>query len=559
METSEEAHMSTAEHPTPGEVEGGVTDRGSSGELRPGELVADRYVIERVIGCGGHGAIHRGRHRELDLPVAIKVLSVGGHTRSHRELAQRFLREAKITARIRHRNVLSVHDTGRLGDGSPFIVMELIEGEDLERRILRGPLSIAAIVDIARQMFAGLTAIAEAGVLHRDVKPANVMLHRQADGEVLLKLVDFGIARSRADLQRLTVTGAIVGTPHYMSPEQLRGEALDARADMYAASAVLYEATTGRPPFEGAATALVIGQILSKAPAPVRTLRPDCPEGLARVIERGLARKRSERPSHPMEVVAALDALVRESGLPARALAWAGDPGVALAAPIDLARRRLHTPTPPNVTDPPDGPLPISPMEDPVPPLEPERPDHIEDPPPQAPPRKARRRLLAAGAVMLSLVLYLAIGGARSESPAAVVRRAAPSLANESTLATTLAPAVAPSVPAAPDVEQLLQQGLEALARGELDAALSHYRAASQLDPGSAEAQRGRGIAAARAGLDDEAITALERYLALAPDASDAERVRVRLSGVRASRSARLVETASPPRAPRGVRRRIAR
>jgi len=507
-------------------------------DLRAGDIVADRYVIDGVIGSGGHGAIHRARHRDLDLPVAVKVLHVGGTTGPHLELVQRFQREARIAARIRHRNVLSVHDTGKLPDGSPFIVMELIEGDDLEHRIARAPISIPAIVDLGRQLFSALAAITEAGVLHRDVKPANVMLHRESDGQMLLKLVDFGIARSRAEIEKLTHTGAIVGTPHYMSPEQLRGEPLDARADMYAASAVLYEAITQRPPFDGAATALVIGQILSAPLTPIRSLRPECPEKLAKLVERGLSRKRADRPSHPMEVVALLDGIVRAEGLAAGALAWAGDPGRTHTAPLDLARRRMHAPNTPPVEEP--GESPVVPIEEPEPGLEPERPDHIVDPPPQAPPRKALRRGVAVVAIAACALLgMLAMRGPEpiAADVAAPVALAAPPTPVATTATTTT------SAPR-PQIDVLLDQGLEALARGEVDAALVHYRAAVIADPTRAEAQRGRGIAAVRAGLDDEAIAAYEAYLSLAPDASDAERIRDRLTAARARRSARLTSTA---------------
>jgi serine/threonine protein kinase len=512
-----------------------LSDDSASHDLQPGDIVSDRYVIDHIIGCGGHGAIHRARHRELDLPVAVKVLHLGGPEHVPNELAQRFVREAKLAAQVRHRNVLSVHDTGRLPDGSPYIVMELIEGADLEARIARGPLSIPAIVDLGRQLFSGLTAIAEANVLHRDVKPANVMLHREMDGQVLLKLVDFGIARSRAELERLTVTGAIVGTPHYMSPEQLRGEVLDARADMYAASAVLYEALTGRPPFDGEATALVIGQILSATATPVRTLRPDCPEALEAIVMKGLARKRADRPSHPMQVVAALDALARAESLPTGALAWTGDVGLSPTMALDLSRRRVHTPNRPPVEEP-EGPVLPVPIEEPDPALEPERPDRIDDPPPQMPPRRAGWRPFALGATAIAGLA--AVAWAMPAPAPTAAEPPAPSSVERVALVSAVTPVSAAATQS--ETERLLQQGLEALARGEVDAALAHYRAAAEASPERVEAQRGRGVAAARAGLDDEAIAAYERYLAMAPDASDAERVRERLADLRTHRSERL-------------------
>jgi len=228
-------------------------------------LLAGRYRMVRTIGVGGQASVHRAVHAHLDLPVAIKVFHLDGYSPLDAQAAgQRFLREARMAARARHRNVLAVHDTGQTPDGSPFLVMELIEGEDLAVRISRGPLGIAAVIDLGRQLFAALAAINAAGVLHRDVKPANVMQHAEPDGQMLVKLVDFGIARERLSADRLTSVGAVVGTPHYMAPEQLRREDLDARADLYAACTVLYEAATGQPPFDGESTALVVARRRSR-------------------------------------------------------------------------------------------------------------------------------------------------------------------------------------------------------------------------------------------------------------------------------------------------------
>jgi eukaryotic-like serine/threonine-protein kinase len=482
-------------------------------------MVADRYRIEHTIGAGGNGAVHRAVHVGLDLPVAIKVLLL--HACSPEDATQhvlRFSREARTTAGIRHRNILSVHDSGALDDGSLYLVMELIDGEDLEQRLRRGRLALPAVVDLGRQLFAALTAIAEAGVLHRDVKPANLMLRREADGQVLMKLVDFGIARTNIGEQRLTVTGVIIGTPHYMPPEQLRGEDLDLRSDLYAACAVLYEATTGRPPFDGPSAPLVIGQILGGRLTPVRELRPECPEGLAQLIERGLARNRDDRPAHPLELVAALDHEARAAGLPTGALAWADEPtpsGVHahVGAPLRAGRvspTRAHT-TGDAVADTEEGPhgsLRASTA-------------------PRAGPARWSRRGLAA---MLALAVVggglVAAGGHYAAAAAEPVAPTAPA---------TLA--VADTTAA---VDALLDSGLEALARGEVEVALTHYRAATVADPNRPEAARGRGLAAARAGLSDEAIGAFERYLSLAPDAADGERVRDRLEVERTRRRAEI-------------------
>ncbi len=491
--------------------------------LAPGTIIAGRYLVEAPIGIGGHGAVHRAVHLALDLPVAVKVLGLSALAAPVQyHLAQRFAREARTIARIRHRNVLAVHDTGVLPDGSPYLVTELIEGDDLEHHIAWAPLGIPAVVDLGRQLFAALTAIAEAGVLHRDVKPANVMLRRESDEHVLLKLIDFGIARGPDEGARLTVSGQILGTPHYMAPEQLRGERLDVRVDLYAACAVLYEALTGRPPFDGSTAPVVIGKILGAPLAPIRDTRHDCPEELARLVQRGLAKKRSDRHPHPIAVVAQLDAIAHSLGLPTGGLAWADDGPACDTPPLALSRQRAKTP-PDGAPRPPDEePDPLEPEND-EPPM-PELPGHIQDPPPE---HTAVRVVRAAGLLVLSLLavaltLFL-FGSETSPDDASVVS------------ATAAPPRV---VASAVDATPLLVMGLEALARGDVDSALTSYRAACAADPTRPEAHRGRALAASRAGLDEEAIVAFERYLALAPGAPDTEHVEERMRTLRARRDA---------------------
>jgi serine/threonine-protein kinase len=327
-----------AEETQPETTSEGRVEDPPSGRVRrtsaaPGDVVGDRYRIDGPIASGGHGTIHRAVHVELGVPVAIKV--VHASQSGEPELIRRLAREARIAARVHHRNVLSVHDAGRLADGSPYLVMDLVDGEDLERRLGRGRLSIPAVVDLGRQLFSALTAIADAGVIHRDVKPANVMLHREADGAMLVKLLDFGIAHAEEETERVTQSGGVIGTPHYMSPEHLRGDELDARTDTYSAAAVLYEATTGHPPFDASATSIVVARILADTPEPIRTLRPDCPARLAHLIERAMSRGCEDRPAHPLELVAAFEELARAERLPTGAFAWLDE-----TPPIELTRPR---------------------------------------------------------------------------------------------------------------------------------------------------------------------------------------------------------------------------
>jgi serine/threonine-protein kinase len=468
--------------------------------LEPGRLIGGRYEIGHRIGAGGHGAVYRGRHVALDLPVAIKVIAVDASMRD--EVVARFVREARTVAQVRHRNVLDIHDAGQLEDGSPYLVTELIEGADLEQRIRMGPLSVATVVDLGRQIFSALAAIAQAGIVHRDIKPANVMLRREADGHVHATLIDFGIARNQSEVSRLTATGTILGTPHYMSPEQLRGEGLDARADLYAACTVLYEALTGVPPFDGETAPVVIGKILATELPPIATHRADCPEDLRELIERGLSRDPNDRPPHPLEVGVLLDRIAHHENLPSGPLAWREDamfsaPGVILKREMDRVSGIDSTAMVPAMT----APFPLSPRKAGT----------------VASPTGPSRRWMAFAAVMAVLLTgsaWMAVaGGDNASAPSAVVDPA--------------------------EVDASLAAGLQALARGENDAALEHYRAAVELDAGRTEAHRGRGLAAAHAGFGDEAIRALERYLALAPDAADAGRIRDRLRQLRAHRASR--------------------
>jgi eukaryotic-like serine/threonine-protein kinase len=489
--------------------------------LEPGRLIAGRYELGQRIGEGGNGAVYRGRHVGLDLPLAIKVipplvtLMDGEGTPSaplRAELLTRFVREARTAARVRHRNVLHIHDAGQLEDGSPYLVTELIEGSDLEQWLRKGPLSIAALVDLGRQVFSALSAIAAAGIVHRDIKPANLMLRREADGHVHVTLIDFGIARDRVDEARLTVTGAILGTPHYMAPEQLRGETLDARADLYAACTVLYEALTGRAPFDGESTPVVIGKILAADFVPIAEARPGCPEALAALIERGLGRDRTRRPSGPLEVCAELERIAYHEGLETGALAWA-EPNMQ-----PLTGRLLDRP--PTNADPAET-WSASQQAVTTPAVAPAR-------------RRWARRAVITG-IAAAALSFVPLSADRPRMREVVEESLAPAVAE------ALAPVAAPmAVPAAEApraaAERHLEAGLAALARGEMELALENYRAAVALDDTLPQAHRGRGLAAARAGLDDEAIRSLERYLSLSPDAPDADRIRARARTLREHR-----------------------
>ena len=276
-------------------------------------LLAGRYELHDRIGRGGMATVYRGRALALDRPVAIKVLD---DERGHRDdgLA-RFIAEARTTARVRGPNVVEVLDFGTTAEGVVYLVMELLDGEDLRQTLRRqGPLPWFVVQGIMLQICAGLSAIHAGGVIHRDLKPANCFCVPMED-DVRIKLLDFGIA-TRPGLRehnadRPTEDGRVVGTPEYMSPEQARDEAIDQRSDVYAAGIILGEMLTGRVPFEGrTATAVIAKQIYERAP------------------------KLRELAEHPLEIPASVEAIYAKAldKHPAGRFSSAAELGRAIAA-----------------------------------------------------------------------------------------------------------------------------------------------------------------------------------------------------------------------------------
>jgi eukaryotic-like serine/threonine-protein kinase len=291
-------------------------------ELQPGTCIHGKYTVLGVLGHGGFAVVYDAQHDGLGRRVAIKVL----HLRHDTPLAllERFRREARISAMVRHPNVLEVYDTGELADGSPYLVMERVNGENLAALLQRGPLPVATAVEITRQLLLGLSAIADEGIVHRDIKPDNLMLHDSGDGMPIVKLVDFGISK-RVGIEpqaRLTCHGALVGTPQYMSPEQIRGEEIDIRTDIYATGAVLYEALGGRAPHQSASFSELVVSVLNGQPRPLRELRPNCPVELQRIVLKALSRQRTDRYASPRELLEALEQLVEDYDLPRGAAAF---------------------------------------------------------------------------------------------------------------------------------------------------------------------------------------------------------------------------------------------
>jgi len=268
-----------------------------------GALLAERYEIIRRIGEGGMGAVYEARHSIIGKRVAIKVLLE--KFLENEELIARLLQEARLASSIGHQNIVDVTDFGTTRDGRAFVVMEFLEGEPLSELIMRdAPLPVERSLAIVKQAASALAAAHAKGIVHRDVKPENVYLVRRGDLD-FVKVVDFGVSkavRSReeagSEWQRLTRTGAVLGTPLFMSPEQAGGsEDVDERADIWATALILYECLTGELPFRGNNYLGVVAQIQNKEVQPPSALRPELgiPPAVDRVLMRGLEKDRTRR------------------------------------------------------------------------------------------------------------------------------------------------------------------------------------------------------------------------------------------------------------------------
>jgi len=270
-------------------------------EPKPGLLVVDKYRVDEVIGEGGMGIVVAATHVGLGQRVAMKFLLP--EARRSTEVVERFLREARIAARVKSEYVARVNDVGTVeGDGTPFLVMEHLEGDDLGVILRRdGPLSVEDACEITLQACEALAEVHAAGIVHRDLKPSNLFVTRRADGAPCVKLLDFGISKltdagDEGDDPALTATSTIMGSPAYMSPEQLRStKEVDARTDVWSLGAVLYEAVTGRGAFRRETVPQVCAMIASENPEPPSSLRADLPPPLEHAILGCLVKAPAER------------------------------------------------------------------------------------------------------------------------------------------------------------------------------------------------------------------------------------------------------------------------
>ncbi|MEZ6061711.1 MAG: serine/threonine-protein kinase [Planctomycetaceae bacterium] len=277
-----------------------------------------RYEVERIIGSGGMGIVLKGFDTELHRVVAIKVLKP--HLAHNGAARRRFAREAQSAAAVVHEHVIPIHDVLTDGD-TPYLVMQFVAGNSLQHRVdERGPLDAREVVRIARQAAAGLAAAHAQGVVHRDVKPANILLEESVD-RVLIS--DFGLART-VDDATLTRTGVVAGTPHYMSPEQAAGKPVDHRSDLFSLGSVIYFMCTGRPPFRADHALAILNRICHDEPRPVDEVNTEVPPELADVVDRLLSKNPAKRFRDANEVEQQLEQiLVRlQNGTSARRPRW---------------------------------------------------------------------------------------------------------------------------------------------------------------------------------------------------------------------------------------------
>lgn len=287
--------------------------------VRPGDTLLGKYQVERVLGQGGMGVVVAVRHLGLGELFAMKLL-VPGALRVP-ELVERFLREARSAARLKGEHVTRVHDVGQLEDGSPYMVMEHLEGVDFKGLLKRkGPISPRDAVHYLAQAAEAVAEAHAAGIVHRDLKPANLFLIQRANGTPCVKVLDFGIAKLMhgvGDEAGLTATGVLLGSPLYMAPEQMvRSKKVDGRADIWALGVTLYELLTGVSPFKGKTMPEIVANVLQEDPPAPSTKIPAVPQELDALVARCLRKSASERFQTANELVEALRDMETSLGNP---------------------------------------------------------------------------------------------------------------------------------------------------------------------------------------------------------------------------------------------------
>lgn len=288
-----------------------------------GTILDNKYRIEEKIGEGGMGRVYRATHIHMDHTVAVKILH--SHLSSDQTALERFRREARAAAQLHHPNAVAVTDFGvTMNDRVAYLVMEFLDGLDLRQRIdKQRQLDCEETCSIVQQICSALDAAHSNGIIHRDLKPDNIWLFKSADGVERVKVLDFGIAKlqSTTEMIKLTQQGVIVGTPHYMSPEQCSGEELDARSDLYSLGVIIYEMLTGWVPFQAPTPIAVAIKHATQKPDPPRKLRADIPNDVEAVVMRALEKKQQDRQSSALELAQEFEGALWAAGMRPKLLA----------------------------------------------------------------------------------------------------------------------------------------------------------------------------------------------------------------------------------------------
>ncbi len=326
------------------EIEPTVPDREmpTPRQIEPGDVIADKYIVDRTIGMGGMAQVVVARHRQLGKLVAIKL--VHPSTLDDDETIQRFKREALTTASLLGEHIVRVHDVGETDEGVPYMIMDYLEGQDLRSILLeRGVLPIADVFGYGMQACEAFAEAHDAGIIHRDIKPANLFLANVPGKKPSIRVLDFGVAKGRVGTSfasKITMVGSAVGTPRFMAPEQLdEASEIDGRTDVWGLGATLYQLATGKPPFDGKGFTMLARGILREEPIAPEALRPEIGRALSHVILRCLRKRPSERFANMRDLSAALQQAMETSGLrviPAGLPQWVTAP-IAEVPPATVA------------------------------------------------------------------------------------------------------------------------------------------------------------------------------------------------------------------------------
>jgi serine/threonine protein kinase len=315
-------------------------------ELREGTVLAGKYRVDRVLGSGGMGMVVAAHHLGLDTRVAVKLLLP--EMLEHKDVVARFAQEARASARITNEHVARVFDVGALENGAPYMVMEYLDGSDLGEWLRRDQrLPITQAVDFVLQACEGVAEAHGVGIVHRDLKPANLFCVQRSDGTHCIKVLDFGISKlSTGGAQSnfsMTATAAVMGTPYYMSPEQMESARdVDARTDIWSLGIILFELITGTRPFGGQTLPEVCFRIATHPAPRLRDQRPDAPSGLDAVLVRCLEKRRADRFPSIAELAAALAPFGSEQA--ASSAARSRRPSTATATALDVPHKTLSNP-----------------------------------------------------------------------------------------------------------------------------------------------------------------------------------------------------------------------